>query len=129
MMNKFFLPLLLFATIFLVACSEANENANSQSKAANANQGNRSEETLANGSKVVKAEGQVAVIPPANNNQPAAPAPQPTNPAMSGKAPKLFLPVTNADYGKVKADKTFMRTFDIKNTGNAPLNIEAVTPG
>lgn len=127
MMNKFFLSLLLFATIFIVACSDASQNMDSQSKAANGNQSNRSEETQTNGSKIVKAEGTVAVIPPAaNNNQPA---PQPNNPLISGKAPKLFLPVTNADYGKIKAEKSFTRTFDVKNTGNAPLNIETVTPG
>lgn len=125
MMNKFFLSLLLSATIFIVACSDADQNANSQSKAANANQSNRSEETQANGSKIVRAEGTVAVIP-ANNNQPA---PQPNNPLITGKAPKLFLPITNADYGKIKAEKSFTRTFDIKNTGNAPLNIQTVTPG
>jgi hypothetical protein len=126
MLNKFFLSLLLLVMLLVAACSDASENGNSQSKAANSNQNNRSEETQANGSKVVKAEGAVAVIPPANSNRPGPPA---TDPAITGKAPKLFLPVTNADYGKVKAEKSFTRTFDIKNNGNAPLNIEAVTPG
>ena len=125
MLNKLILSLLLAATIFSVACSDENQNANSQSRAANANQNPRSEETLANGSKIVKAEGTVAVIPP-NNNQSG---PKATDPAITGKAPKLFLPVTNADYGKVKAEKSFTRSFDVKNTGNAPLNIQTVTPG
>jgi hypothetical protein len=125
MMNKFFLSLLLFATVFIIACSDSNQNVNSQTGAANANQSAQSDGTQANGSKVVKAEGTVAVIPQ-NSNRPGPPA---TDPAITGKAPKLFLPVTNADYGKVKLEKSFTRTFDVKNTGNAPLNIEAVTPG
>src|SRR5215211_5034817 len=124
MMNKFFLSLLLLATIVIVACSDANQNVNTQSQAANANQSPQSDGTQANGSKIVKAEGSVAVIPPtANNNQPL---PKPTDPAITGKAPKLFLPITKADYGKIKAEKSFTRTFDIKNTGNALLNIQAV---
>jgi hypothetical protein len=125
MINKFFLSVLLFATVFIVACSDTNQNVNSQTSAANTNQGNPSGETQANGSKIVKAEGTVAVIPQ-NNNQSGPPA---TDPAITGKAPKLFLPVTSADYGKVKAEKSFTRSFDVKNTGNAPLNIETVTPG
>ncbi|MEW6126932.1 MAG: hypothetical protein AB1757_07825 [Acidobacteriota bacterium] len=119
MFKKKSLLLIFLLPLLVIACSSSTP------QTGNENQSNQPpEEARADGSKVVKAEGTVAVIPP--TPPPVAPTPQPA--VAPANAPKLLLPVTSANYGKVKTDKTLVRTFDIKNTGKSPLNIESVSP-
>ena len=48
------------------------------------------------------------------------------NPAAA--APKVELPETTYDFGKVYEDKELVHTFTIKNTGDEPLRISAIDP-
>jgi hypothetical protein len=75
----------------------------------------------ANNPNVVKAEGQMVVIP----------APQPATPPApvdTAKAPKIVLPVKKVDFGKVDPEKKITKDIIVKNTGKSLLNIESVTP-
>jgi hypothetical protein len=45
------------------------------------------------------------------------------------RAPRLLVPAKKLDFGKQPQEKTLSRTFQIKNVGNADLQIESVTPG
>ena len=55
-------------------------------------------------------------------------APTTVTPAPNGKAPKIVIPQTKIDFGKQDQGKTLNRFIAIKNSGNADLNIESVTP-
>ena len=114
--------LLLILTIGLTACSGSEQNANQPNPTVQPTQEVKPQPD-ANNPNVVKAEGQVAIIPP---------APQPITPpatVIPGKAPKIKLPVMKADFGKVAQEKYLVKDFVVKNIGKAPLNIESVTPG
>jgi cell wall-associated NlpC family hydrolase len=113
--------LVILLTMFLTACSSSEQTAN-QATATAQPAPEAKPQPDANNANVVKAEGQVAIIPP---------APQPvTLPATvpPAKAPKIELPMKKADFGKVDQDKHLVKNFVVKNTGKAPLNIESVTP-
>ena len=118
--------LLLVLTFGLTACSSSEQNAN-QPNATVQPAPEVKPQPDANDPNVVKAQGQVAVIPPAPQ-----PAPQPTTPPATvnpAKAPKIELPVKKADFGKVDQDKKLTKDIVVKNVGKAPLNIASVTPG
>ncbi len=65
------------------------------------------------------------------NGQPAAVQPnaQPVPAASTDKAPKLVAPTKTIEFGKQPQEKTLVRSFQIRNTGNAELQIENVQPG
>jgi hypothetical protein len=65
------------------------------------------------------------------NGKPAAVQPnaQPAPAASTDKAPKLVAPTKTIEFGKQPQDKTLVRSFQIRNTGNAELQIENVQPG
>lgn len=68
------------------------------------------------------------VSPPPIKDKP--PAVQPVQPAApTDKAPKLVAPTKTIEFGKQPQDKTLVRTFQIRNEGSAPLQIENVQPG
>lgn len=56
----------------------------------------------------------------ANNSQPID--------AAMAHAPKLIVPLTDIDFGKVAKGKSLTRTLVVKNAGKADLNIESVSP-
>lgn len=43
-------------------------------------------------------------------------------------SPKLFLPVTSYDFGKIPEGRVVEHVFILKNTGKTPLEIISVTP-
>lgn len=59
--------------------------------------------------------------------QPALEANAKTTAAMT-PAPKLVLPLTDIDFGKVAQGKSLTRNLVVKNAGTANLNIESVSP-
>ena len=48
--------------------------------------------------------------------------------AATSPAPKLVLPLTDIDFGKVAQGKSLTRNLVVKNVGEANLNIESVSP-
>jgi hypothetical protein len=48
--------------------------------------------------------------------------------AAGERAPRVLVPDKKLDFGKQPQEKTLARTFQIKNIGNADLQIESVTP-
>jgi hypothetical protein len=67
---------------------------------------------------------------PANpGEKPATKERTPADRAPTDRAPKLLVPAKKLDFGNQPQEKTLARTFQVKNVGNADLQIESVTPG
>jgi hypothetical protein len=62
-------------------------------------------------------------------DKPATKEPATKEPATTERAPKLLVPARKLDFGRQPQEKTLARTFQVKNVGNADLQIESVTPG
>ena len=124
MMKKlsFAMPLLLTALLTACSSSEANK-AEQTSTPAQGTQEVKAQSAAATNANVVKAEGAVASIPSPSATPPAAAPIDPNAPA-----PKLFIAAKKVDLGPVKEEATLNRTIVLKNTGQAELKIEAVTP-
>ena len=124
MMKKFSfaLPLLLIAMLTACSSSEANK-AEQTNPPAPGPQEVKAQSAGATNANVVKADGAVAQIP----STPATTTPTaPIDP--NAPAPKLFIAAKKVDLGTVKEEATLNRTIALKNTGQAELQIEAVTP-
>ena len=128
MMKKlsFALPLLLIA--MLTACSSSEANKTEQTNApAPGPQEVKAASADGTNANVVKADGAVAQIPSTPSSTPSVTPPAaPIDP--NAPAPKLFIAAKKVDLGAVKEEATLNRTIVLKNTGQAELKIEAVTP-
>ncbi|GEM_PF-1207743 len=129
MLKKHYLFLLIALTLVLSACSDANPKAEND-KAVQTSQDAKSQSDP----NTVNAQGTVSTIQPLPQSpSPQAaiapmPSPQPAPAVSPDKAPKLALPVKKANYGLQPQEKTFFRSFTIKNEGKAPLNVLSVSP-
>ena len=135
------IPVLIL--ILMAACSQPSEetavSGNKSAQPSNSNQGPQPA-IAQNGSATITGNGNAAAAA-----APAAPAPPKAEPSdkesanqpgakpatkdASAKAPKLVAPSKTIEFGKQSQDTTLVRNFQIRNTGNAELKIESVTPG
>lgn len=132
------IPVLL--VMLMAACSSPSEDAaSSNNNAAQSSNTSVAQPAIAqNGTPTTdNANASTPTAPVAQplpeqpgNKQPAAqPAAQPATKDAAGKAPKLIAPSKTIEFGKQPKDKTLVRSFQIRNTGSAALQIEDVKPG
>ena len=128
-----FIPIL--TVMLMAACSSPSEQAASSNNNAAQSSGNSAPQPsiAQNGTPTTtnNANASSAATPaPANDKQPAAqPATQSATKQAAVKAPKLVGPPKTIEFGKQPKEKTIVRTFQIRNTGNAELKIDDVRPG
>ena len=126
--------------ILMAACSPAPENAEkSNNNSAQPNAAAPSQPPVAqDGTPKAIGNANVSKLElPAAQSAPAQAAAKPDDSsakpgdkaATSARAPKLLVPEKKLDFGKQPQDKILARTFQIKNVGNADLQVESVTPG
>jgi hypothetical protein len=135
------IPVLMM--ILMAACSlPAEDTASSGNKSAqpsNSNQGPQPA-IAQNGSPTITGNANATAAPaPAAQTQPKAepsdkqsanqPGAKPATKEVAAKAPKLVAPSKTIEFGKQPQATTIVRNFQIRNTGNAELKIESVTPG
>jgi hypothetical protein len=139
--RKFYLIPVLLA-LLMAACSSPSEDAASSNNNSEqpsvtqpsiAQNGTPTTTNNANASDILAPAGQPFPAQPKmapGNKQPdgSQPAAKPATVTM-GKAPKLVAPAKTIEFGKQPQDKTLVRNFQIRNTGNAELQIEDVKPG
>lgn len=141
MMNWFKrLKVISISFLMLAACSSPPENGEK------ANNNSAQQKVAATSQPPVAQDGTPAARGDANASTPQSPAAQSApaqagakpadataktgeKGAATGRAPKLLVPDKKLDFGKQPQDKVLARTFQIKNVGNANLQIESVTPG
>jgi hypothetical protein len=121
------LPILVM--MLMTACSAPEDTSSSNNNAAQPSNSNTAPPVATRDSPVIPNNSNVSP-PPVKGKSPAIqPSTQPVAGAPAGKAPKLVAPTKTIEFGKQPQDKTLVRTFQIRNTGNAELQIENVQPG
>ena len=121
---------LLASPALLSGCSVPPDNSassnNNAAQQANSNSSQQAQAQNQEPSPTTETPLKVQPIPPppttANANTNTA------TPSASGRQPKLVAPEKKLDFGKQPQDKTIVRAIHIKNSGQAALNIESVTP-
>ena len=129
--------------VLMAACSaapenaeKANDNSSKENTAPQSSVAQNGTPTVISNANISTAPLPVAQPAPAPNG--AGPADGPAKPGEksaaredtpAGRAPKLLVPAKKLDFGKQPQEKTLARTFQVKNVGNADLQIESVTPG
>lgn len=125
------LPILVM--MLMTACSPPEDTSSSNNNVAQSSNGNTAPPVAMRDSPLITANANVS--PPLAKTLPSGkpatiqPSIQPVPVAPTDKAPKLVAPTSTIQFGKQPQDKTLVRTFQIRNTGNAELNIENVQPG
>ncbi|HVG20734.1 MAG TPA: hypothetical protein VNI02_16920 [Blastocatellia bacterium] len=129
--------------MLMASCSAPPENGERANNNSAQQTAAKTEPSVAQGgTPTATGNGNVSTAqPPAAQSAPAQPASPPAadsakpgekaapdSAGAKARAPRLFVPDKNLDFGKQPQDKTLARTFQIKNVGNADLLIESVTP-
>lgn len=129
------LPILV--VMLMTACSPPENTSSSNSNAAQASNSNASPPVAMSEPAPVTANANASIVTapvqtsaPTDKTATIKPSIQPVPAAApTDKAPKLVAPTAPLEFGKQPMDKTIVKSFPIRNTGNAALNIENVQPG
>ncbi len=117
------LPILI--TMLMTACSSPEDTSSSNNNASQPANSNTAPLVAMRDSPVIPNNSNVSP-PPVKGKSPTT---QPVAGAPTDKAPKLVAPTKTIEFGKQPQGKTIVRTFQIRNAGNAALQIENVQPG
>ena len=115
--------------MLITACSSPEDASSSNNNAAQPSNSNTAPPVAMRDTPVISNNSNVSPPPVKPKLAAAQPGAQPVTDAPAGKAPKLVAPTKPVEFGKQPQDKKIVRTFQIRNTGNADLQIENVQPG